>query len=148
MSSVIELHLLCQLYKHGLANKYLGEAGCTYSKECPQTVWYSLLSNWQTTFGTPDTIAQSVLSQHTTERSLWGHRRPRRHRLLSHLSSLQYTHHFPLPCDLKLLCGNEFSQVTIMLSYDLQQESECGAVARAPVPAMWNCCAWIHRGAV
>lgn len=73
-------------------------------------------------------------------------RAKRRSLLLSHLSSLQYTQHFPLRCDLKPLFGNENLVVAIMSLDDLQLKYECGVVP--PIPAMWNCCAWIHRGAV
>lgn len=56
MSSIIKP----QQCKHCLANKCLFVSHCSDSKKCPKIVWYSLLSNWQTTFGTPDPQQHSL----------------------------------------------------------------------------------------
>lgn len=65
------------------------------------------------------------------------------------LTSLQYTHHFPFMLWFKAVVWEwAFAGHNNVIIWFAAQEWVRHIMAHAPIPAMWNCCVWIHRGAV
>lgn len=113
-------------------------------------VRYALLSNWQIRFGTPEPQRHNLSSVvEVKARPQTTREEKKKDKLLSHLSSLQFHPLFSAMAWFKATVWEwAFAAHNNVIIWFAAREWARRVVAYVPTPAMWNCCAKIHRGAV
>lgn len=95
------------------------------------------------------TKAQSVLGRRGQSEATDHQRGKKKDKLLSHLSSLQFHPLFSAMAWFKATVWEwAFAAHNNVIIWFAAREWARRVVAYVPTPAMWNCCAKIHRGAV